>query len=263
MSMLAIAGASLRRTLRDRAGLFFIVALPIIVILVVGATMRGTTEIRVGVTTGDGPLAQSLRGQLERTAGLVVLEQPDEEAAREALRRGEVQAAVLVPDDLDQALLAGGTAEIPVLTTARSESALAAISSVRGAVAEHAAAVQAAVFAAEQAGGSPAAWLDLARQLRATTPTVEVRTEVVDGDSDMLPVGFSYSAPTMLVLLVFINALAGGATMVENRKLGIYDRALAGPVLPRQLVLGETAFYGSMALLQSVLIVGVGAVLFG
>ena len=33
-------------------------------------------------------------------------------------------------------------------------------------------------------------------------------TETVAADSDYLPLGFGYSAPTMLVLFVFINAIA-------------------------------------------------------
>lgn len=263
MSTLAIAAASLRRTLRDRVALFFIVALPIIAILVVGATIQGATDIKVAATEGRGQLAESLLNEIERTDGLTVVVRPDEQAARESLRRGEVQAAVLVPDDLGEVLRSGATVDIPVLTTAATESEQAALAAVRAAVAEHATPLQAAVFAADQAGGTPASRLELARQLRAATPSVELRAEAVNADRGILPAGFSYSAPTMLVLLVFINAVAGGSTMVENRKLGIYQRALAGPVLPRQLVLGETMFYGSMALLQSGLIVAVGAVLFG
>jgi hypothetical protein len=59
---------------------------------------------------------------------------------------------------------------------------------------------------------------------------------VVDAESDSLPEGFSYSAPTMLVLFVFINAMAGGAAMIQSRTPGIYDRMLAGPVTARAIV---------------------------
>ena len=51
--------------------------------------------------------------------------------------------------------------------------------------------------------------------------------------SSVLPAGFSYSAPTMLVLFVFINALAGGSAIIQARKLGIYDRAMAAPIHAR------------------------------
>ncbi|MFI7680930.1 ABC transporter permease [Actinophytocola sp. NPDC049390] len=133
---------------------------------------------------------------------------------------------------------------------------------VEAAVAEHAAVVQAAGFAADHAGGTVGSHLPVAEQVRTGLPQVMVETEAVNADSDFLPLGFSYSGPTMLVLFVFINALAGGAAMIQTRRLGIYDRALAAPIHARDVVLGETLLYIALALLQSVLIVVVGAALF-
>ena len=49
MTAFAIAGASVRRIMRDRTALFFIVLLPVIVIVIVGASVRGFATIRVGV----------------------------------------------------------------------------------------------------------------------------------------------------------------------------------------------------------------------
>ena len=74
---------------------------------------------------------------------------------------------------------------------------------------------------------------------------------------------FGYSAPTMLLLFVFINTLAAGAAIVQTRQLGIYDRAMAAPVRARDLVIGEGLCYFILALVQSTLIMAVGALLFG
>jgi ABC-2 type transport system permease protein len=68
---------------------------------------------------------------------------------------------------------------------------------------------------------------DLRRYAAVGSTPVTVELDVVDAESDYLPEGFSYSAPTMLVLFVFINAMAGGAAMIQSRTLGIYDRMLA------------------------------------
>jgi ABC-2 type transport system permease protein len=95
------------------------------------------------------------------------------------------------------------------------------------------------------------------------TPRITVSTENVASGSDYLLLGFGYSAPTMLVLFVFINALACGATVVQTRQLGIYGRALAAPVRARDLVLGESSFYLMFSLLQSAPIIGTGSLLFG
>src|SRR5450759_4400618 len=77
-----------------------------------------------------------------------------------------------------------------------------------------------------------------------------------------MPAGYSYSAPTMLVLFEFLNAVAGGAAIIQTRKYGVFARALAAPIRPRDLVLGEGLCNLALALIQSVLIVVVGAVMF-
>lgn len=262
MTVLAIATASLRRLLRDRVGLFFVVLLPIVLILVIGATMRGQTEFRVGITGEDGPLAARLVTALGDSSSIDARTFTGESAARDAMRRGELDAVVVIPDWLDETLTASGTVRIPLLVNDSVLTGQAVWSPVAAVVAEHATAVQAAAFAADHAGGTVGAHLPMADQMWQTLPRVAVETETVDAGSDYLPLGFGYSAPTILVLFVFINSLAGGAAMIQTRALGIYDRALAAPVHPRDVVLGEALLYLALALLQSALIVVVGTVLF-
>jgi len=130
-------------------------------------------------------------------------------------------------------------------------------------VARHGATVQAANFATSHTARSFEQNLATTRSLQRETPAAAVRTDVVNRKSNFLPLGCNYSAPTMLVLFVFINALAGGAAMIQTRRYGIFARALAAPIRPRDLVLGETLCYLTLAVGQAVLIVVVGAVMFG
>jgi ABC-2 type transport system permease protein len=67
----------------------------------------------------------------------------------------------------------------------------------------------------------------------------------------------------MLVLFVFLNALAGSAVVIGNRKLGMYERMLAGPVRSGTIIAGEALGFVAVALAQALLIIGVGSVLFG
>ncbi|HET9139929.1 ABC transporter permease [Actinophytocola sp.] len=263
MTALAIMGTGLRRLARDRTALFFMVLLPTVIILVIGATVRDNGELRIGVVTAEQtPLATELVTELRNTPALRVTDHAAA-TARTALRRNELDAVVIVPAGLDATLRSGGTVTIPVLGGAAASTQQAAQSAVAGAVARHAARIEAARFAAAKRGGTFDEHLDTATRLQGTVGAVTVRTETVDATSDYLPLGFSYSAPTMLVLFVFINALAGGAAIIESRRLGIYERAGAAPVRPRDIVLGETLTYLAVALLQSLLIVGIGAALFG
>lgn len=264
MIALAVAGNELRRLARDRTALFFMVLLPIVIILVIGATVSNAGSIRLGVVaTGSGPLADDLVAQLRSAPSATVRLYDEESAARTAVQRGELDALVVVPAELDATLRAGGTATVPVVLGGPESTQQAARSAVAGVLDRHAAAVRAASFAADTVGGTFDSQHATATALQRGVPAVSVRSETVDASSDYLPLGFGYSAPTMLVLFVFINSLAGGAAIIQSRRLGIYQRAMAAPVRTRDLVLGETLGYLLIGLLQSLLIVGIGAGIFG
>jgi ABC-2 type transport system permease protein len=260
----ALAGAELRRVVRDRTFLFFMVLLPILIILLIGITISSNEEIRIGVVSQQrAPLSTSLARDLAADPALTVETLGSRTEAAEALRRSEVSAAVVIPEGFDAGLRAGKPVTVPVLVPGTAESSQAALTAVSAVVSRHAAEVQAARFATDRGGRSFDENLAAAGRLQDADPAVPLRTEVVDSASNYLPLGFSYSAPTMLVLFVFINALAGGAAMIQTRQYGILSRALAAPTRPRDLVGGEALAYLSLTVGQAVLIVAIGALLFG
>ncbi|MCD7442313.1 ABC transporter permease [Streptomyces lincolnensis] len=264
MTAFAVTRASLTRVLRDRTALFFMVLLPVAIIVVIGVTVSGFDRFRVGLVPGarTGPVAQELASELRAAPGLRTTTFTTAEDAHTALRRAELDAVVVLPSGLDADLRAGRPVTVRVLVEPSGSAGHGAVSSVSAVVAEHAARVQAAGFAGAQVGGDFDDNLALARGAERTASPIAVRTETVNGQSDFLPLGYSYSTPTMLVLFVFINALAGGAAIVETRRTGVYARALAAPVAARTLVVGEAVAHLLLALAQSLLIVGIGALAF-
>ncbi|MCI3278231.1 ABC transporter permease [Streptomyces cylindrosporus] len=264
MTALAVTRATLTRVLRDRTALFFMVLLPVAIIVVIGVTVRGFDQFRVGLVPDprSGPVAQELAADLAKAPGLRTRSYADAADARTALRRAELDAVILMPAGLDESVRAGRSVTVRVLVEPSGSAGHAAVSSVSAVVADHAGRLQAARFATGQSGGTFDGNLALARGAERASSPVAVRAETVNGQSDYLPLGYSYSTPTMLVLFVFINALAGGAAIVQTRRTGVYARALAAPVPARALVAGETIAYLLLALLQSLLIVGIGALAF-
>ncbi|HEV7206618.1 MAG TPA: ABC transporter permease [Jatrophihabitans sp.] len=262
---LAVTAAALRRLVRDRTAMFFVVVLPVVVILIIGLTARGFDKLRVGVVVpdGSGPLATQLAEELGHDPTLTTTTYTDAAAARTGLRRGELVALVVLPRGYDTALAAGRPQQIGLLTSVQSSDQQAVGAAISAVVGRQAARVQAAHFASVQNGSGFGASLARATALQPGTTVVGVHTTLVDTGASTLPAGFSYSAPTMLVLFVFINALAGGAAIIQARQLGIHDRAMAAPITARTIVLGETLAALVLALLQSLLIVGIGAVVFG
>lgn len=261
---LAVARISLLRVTKDRRALFFLIVLPIAVILIIGATVRGFSTIRVGVVDlGAGSAGRSLTVAMQRAGDLDVRHYATISAATTAVSRGEVATAVVLPAGMDAALRSGQAVDVAIFADRSNTTQQAAAAAVGSVVAKVGARVQAASFASSQAFGTYEADLRTAAALQQTNTQSRVVSRVVDSNSQTLPQGFSYSAPTMLVLFVFLNALASGAVIIETRRLGIYERMAAAPVRRSTIVLGETLAYFTVALGQAALIVLIGAVVFG
>lgn len=261
---LAVARTSLLRVTKDRRALFFLIVLPVAVILIIGATVRGFSTVRVGVVDlGAGAAGRSLTSAMQHSGDIEVHTYPTVGAVTTAVSRGEVATAVILPRGMDAALRAGRTVDIPVLADRTNSSEQAAATAVAAVVARQGARAQAAYFASSQGLGTYDADLARAGGLQATTTQSGGSSRVVDSSSQTLPQGFSYSAPTMLVLFVFLNALASGAVIIETRRLGLYERMAAAPLRRSAIVVGETLAYFTVALVQAVLIVLIGAVVFG
>src|SRR6185437_14978999 len=115
------------------------------------------------------------------------------------------------------------------LVDRRDSNQQAAESAVSRVIASDGARLQAARFAAMQASGSLDDNLQRADSVAQQSAPITVRSQTVDAARTSLPEGFSYSAPTMLVLFVFINALAAGSGIIQSRQLGMYQRMTAAP----------------------------------
>jgi ABC-2 type transport system permease protein len=124
------------------------------------------------------------------------------------------------------------------------------------------AAAGAAQFADDTAGASFDAAYHQARALAAAAGGVAVRVSTGSGRGP-LPLGFSYTAPSNLVLFVFITSLASGAAIVVARRLGITRRMLATPTSPTVVVLGQASSRFMTAVLQGLFILVLGSVIFG
>jgi ABC-2 type transport system permease protein len=261
-----MAGVTLLRLVRDRLALFFVVLLPVVIILVIGITFGegGPDRLPVGVLDqGGGPLGAELRGDLAASPALDPRGYDSLDALRKAVRRGVVAAGVVVPAGYDQALRAGRDAEVTFVVD-RTRSAPAAVrSAVAAAVARQAAVVRAARFAAGTAGVSFDAALGRARTLGGQQQQVRVEATTIGGRENALPSGFNYTAPANLVLFVFITSLAGAAALVEERRLGVTRRMLAAPTTAATILFGETLGRFLVALLQGLIVFVVGWLVFG
>jgi ABC-2 type transport system permease protein len=136
---------------------------------------------------------------------------------------------------------------------------------IAGIVDEVAAPLGAATFAVSVLGVDPGAALARADATAAagTAGSVTVRTEDV-GDGAGREIGpFARTAPQNLVLFTFITGLTAAVLLVKARRTGILRRALASPAPLSVQLVGIALGWFAICLLESLLIVVVGALGFG
>jgi ABC-2 type transport system permease protein len=259
----AIAGVNLRRMLRDRANIFFVLLFPMLLILVLGIAFGGSFEPRLGVVAADGPLADRLVAALAADERIRVERVDSESAMRTAVERGELAAGLALPADYDAAVRAGRTADVRYLARPDEYGQQVGIT-VQAVVAEQAGLLRAAGFAADQTGEPFDQALGTAETVATGLPAVTVATSTVGEALFPEDIGrFDLGASTQLLLFVFLTSLVGSTALVETRRLGVSRRMLATPTGAGTILIGEALGRVAVALVQGLIIMLGAGLLFG
>jgi ABC-2 type transport system permease protein len=259
---LTIARANLVRLLRDRLGLFFILVLPLIIVLVTGLQFGGGFEPRVGLAATDGgQLADDLAATLERD--WQVQRYTDAATLERDVEDGRVAFGVLLPDRYTERLRSGETLAVEY-RAAPNDVAIGRRSVVAAAVEEQASVARAAAFAAAETGAGVEETFPAAEAARGALPEVEVAV-VTLGDS-LFPsqlAGFALGAQSQLVLFIFLTSLTGSAQLILSRTLGVSRRMLSTSTPMPSILVGEALGRFGVALFQGIFIVAATAIAFG
>jgi len=263
MKALEIARVSILRTFRDRMGLFFIVILPMILVIVLGLTYGGMNAARVGIADQDrSPLSEALIGDLQTTDIRLEIRRYDTAAdLRDAVERGFIEIGLAIPTGYDAALRAGGQAPLEVVAQPLGY-ASAVRTAIDGAIARQTALIQAARYTTTAAGVTFDAALAAARDRRPAVAGVAVAVESV-GEITSNPNGFAVGAQSQVILFMFLTSMTGAAVLVTTRQLGVTRREFSTPTSVRSIIAGETLGRFTFALFQGGFIVIASALLFG
>lgn len=265
MKALAIAGANLRRTLRERSNIFFIFLFPMMMIFVLGAAFGGSGEPTLGVAVErPGPLSDRLVAALDRADGVRVEHAGSAARVTEAVERGEYEVGVVVPAGYDDAVVAGRPASVSYVARPGLDGQQVA-SIVRSVVGRESGLLKAAGFAANERGWPFGESLQRAETVSARSPGITVTGRTVNDDGRSTDEGrFDSSAYTQLLLFLFVTALTSAVALVETRGLGISRRMLTTPTQTLTIIVGEglgrfaiSAGQGLFVMLASALIFGV------
>ena len=259
--VVAIAGIALKRYFRDRSNYFFVLVLPMLLVVAIGLQFGDSGAAGRLILTGSGPLSDRLASALDDQR--IAVERSDDAArAKEVVARGRSDAAVIVDPDDETRWSAQQPVEITIIpgsqaggqaTTATVRSVLDSLSLRRAASNALQAQqvepeeVERALTAAEDAG-----------------PTLSV--DLVDGDlgEEFSGLGqFDLGAAQQLSLFIFLTALTGSGMLIQSRELGVTRRQLSAPVSSVQVIGGETLGRFGIAFGQGIYMVIGTAVLFG
>ena len=241
---MTIAGLELRRLVTDRSAFFFSMVLPVVVIIVIGSTFSATpVSLSIGVVVEAGG-EPAVEAALDDASNIATRTYDSRRDLDVAIRTGAVSGGVVV----------GETGRTIVLDPADNNAGLVR-STLRG-VLGRTATIEAVADAFDLSFAEASVVADVV--LSVTVDRVIVDEGLGDADS-----AFAYTAPSNLVLFTFVNSLGVSVALVWARRTGITQRWASAPVATRSVVVGVLASRLGFAMLQSILIVLIGAGVFG
>ena len=264
--ILSVARKEIRQLMRDVLTMGFVVGVPAVQLLLFGyAINQDVRNVKTAVVDHSNSfISRQLIGQLEATQTFRIYRQLDsDEKARELLKEGDVQVVVVVPPDYARAYYRGRGAEISILVDATDPVLARAVrASANGLMDKHNRRLQRFdIEAGESAlrvprhrttfGTEP----DLVRQrfLRFSVINLynpELRTPV-------------FVVPALLgVILTTTMILMTALSIVRERERGSFEFLIATPVSRLELMTGKILPYISIGLIQIVIVVVTGLILF-
>ncbi|WP_374457330.1 ABC transporter permease [Nocardioides sp.] len=257
---LTVAGVELRLFLRDRSNLFFVFVFPLLLVLMIGLQFgEGARAGRVAVSGPDSSLQSALAQRLEYDD--VVVSDPSWSDALDLLARGRLDVAVRVDAAAATAYDDGEALSLEVVRGSASNAQVVE-QDVRVAVDAVRADRSRVLALAGRGVADPEAALASA-QHEVVAPDLQVH--YVDSLSkEFAGLGqFDFGASGQLLLFVFLSCLAGSATLIQARRLGVVARMLAGPMTAGELVAGQVLGRWAIGLFQGGYIMVATSVLFG
>jgi ABC-2 type transport system permease protein len=264
MTVLAIAGMNLRRTLRDRTSGFFMVLFPLLMIMVLGLAFGGESEPRLAVVAQQvTPLTTDLLDELEAAEGVQIERVHDRATAVSAVEDGNVEAAVIVPAIEDVDVAARRTIRVEYLSRSdRTAQQLSMI--VMAAVDQQASRLRVARTLQGELGGGLATNVELTDASAATAPKVAVVTDTAGEAAFPSDLGrFDLGASGQLLLFIFVTSMTTATALIETRRLGVARRMFATPTRVSRIVAGEALGRVAVAVTQGLVIMAGAALFFG
>ena len=244
--LLALTRANIRSFTRDRAALFWTIAFPVLFVILFGSIFSGgrSSQFTIGWVDLDGSEASTaVRSGFEAT-GLVALADGTQESSLDKMRAGDLAAVIVVPAGLGEAIAAarsGAPQAEPLMLAVYTDPSQSTQSQTISQIVSQ-------VVAATNMFVS------------GTPPVLAVQPQVVQTQELSAA---AYYVPSILAMALMQLGIFSAIPLVEQRQKHILKRLSATPLRRWNLVGSNIIMRLLIAVMQSVLIVGLGVALFG
>ncbi len=242
----------------DRRLVLVALGLPVLIMLLVGIVFGTNKPAPLGIISNSKDQLSARIVDLLNVSGSVAVRTYSNEASlKDDIMRGRVVAGLIIPSNFTAQVESKRYPAMDLIAPVGQAPAVTAREAVGAAY---------DVAAAEWLAALSSSSINKVRFNQALK-TAQIYTNGVSSYLDkkithsMSP--YSYTAPSNLVLFVFLTLFGSASAIVETRKLGIYRRVLATPTRPGSIVLSQTAGFFFLAFGQSVMLLVVGKYLFG
>jgi len=243
--VLALTRANIRSFTRDRAAMFWTIAFPVLFVVLFGSIFSGggSSTFKVGWVDLDGsPASAGLRSGVEATALLKLTDGTQEESLTR-MRSGDLDAVIVVPAGMGAQIgrsASGSTAATPLALVVYTDPSQTTKSQT-----------------IQQIVSQVVAATNL---VASGTPPVLVMQATPVQTQDLTAA--AYFVPSILAMALMQLGIFSAIPLVEQRQKLILKRLSATPLRRWQLVASNIVMRLLIAMLQALIIVGIGSVLF-
>jgi ABC-2 type transport system permease protein len=264
--LLSIAGKDLRLRMRDRSVLIVGVLAPGLLAVIFSLVFGDVLDPSGGAFTADygyvdlddTEASQSLGmalGVIAESDQFTIVELDSVADAEAAIEDGELESVFVAPAGFGVAVATGVATEIEVITDVDAEIASGIAVAIAEGYAENVERVALTVAGAMAAGAEPSAVPAIIEEARAAVPVAtigDIKTEIRQMS------GATFAMAGMAVFFLFFTVQFGVASLLEERRLGTWDRLLAAP-LHRRTIVGAKALVSFVLGLVSMAVLMIGA----
>jgi ABC-2 type transport system permease protein len=242
---LDIAGKDLRQRIRDRSAILLAVVVPLALAAIFSVLFGPAATPRpfdyAVVDHDGGPITQAFTTEVLEfleTEEIVTVEAMDEEAARQAVSDGDLDAAFVFPAGFSDAVRSDRPVEVQVVGSVDSPTGSSVARSIaRSYVADlDAARVAVAAVVHRQPGSTDEEISAIAEQVATAPPPVALND--VSATAKVLD-SKTYFAAGMAVFFLMFTVQFGVSSLIEERSDGTLARLLAAPVRRSSILVGK------------------------